>query len=472
MANVCTTNIAFVARIGIDRGSVDTLMHQDSPRGRPARLAGIARRLVPLAAAAMLSACSSTPDWINPVAWFDNVFEDDLQELPAASPEAQARVAEARAQQAGNRNFPQLRQVPERPAAPSSAEERELLARGLVADRDNARYTDQQLRAGNAAASPPARTETTGSRLSTLAPPPPPRAVTEAQDQARSQAQAATEQAAAARARVGSPAPAAPNAGTIVSGSNYQVPSIVQRREPVAPPPPIAATPGQVPAPETAAVAAPAQTAALPAAGGNLAPVAPPPPTGVPANPAAMIAATPNPALDTSPRPAYSVSPVPPAPYATAALAAASGYAPGTVVIGGGGVSAGYQTTGTGYATAVATAPPGEFVVYFGHGSTQPLASSNGDLRAAAAAAKQRDGYVRVIGHASQRTGNMKYRKHIQTNFNVSLDRAEAVARALARLGVDRRRIIVEARGDSEPVYYEFMPTGEARNRRAEIYIE
>jgi hypothetical protein len=32
--------------------------------------------------------------------------------------------------------------------------------------------------------------------------------------------------------------------------------------------------------------------------------------------------------------------------------------------------------------------------------------------------------------------------------------------------------LVVDAISDAQPVYFEFMPTGEAGNRRAEIYLE
>ena len=61
---------------------------------------------------------------------------------------------------------------------------------------------------------------------------------------------------------------------------------------------------------------------------------------------------------------------------------------------------------------------------------------------------------------------------HKMTNLQVSTKRAGAVARELARLGVATEEMVVDAVSDRQPVYYEFMPTGEAGNRRAEIYLE
>jgi len=57
-------------------------------------------------------------------------------------------------------------------------------------------------------------------------------------------------------------------------------------------------------------------------------------------------------------------------------------------------------------------------------------------------------------------------------NFETSLQRANAVTALLVRYGVARDKVAAEAKGDTQPVYHEFMPTGEAGNRRAEIFLE
>ncbi len=114
--------------------------------------------------------------------------------------------------------------------------------------------------------------------------------------------------------------------------------------------------------------------------------------------------------------------------------------------------------------------PP--YVVSFAHGSTGLNAADRQKIAAAAASAAAYSGIVRVVGHASSRTGDLAVGEHLLANFNVSLKRATAVANELIRAGVDPSRVIVEAKGDSVPVYYESMPAGEAGNRRAEIFIE
>jgi flagellar motor protein MotB len=80
-------------------------------------------------------------------------------------------------------------------------------------------------------------------------------------------------------------------------------------------------------------------------------------------------------------------------------------------------------------------------------------------------------GVIRVVGHASMRTGSVDLASHQQANQRISEARANAVARHLTRLGVPGAAIQVSAVSDSQPIYSEVMPTGEAANRRAEVYL-
>lgn len=81
-------------------------------------------------------------------------------------------------------------------------------------------------------------------------------------------------------------------------------------------------------------------------------------------------------------------------------------------------------------------------------------------------------GIVRVIGHSSRRTRDMESGTHQWVNFQLSLDRAAAVSVELARLGVPAASVMVMGLADNEPITHEYMPLGEAENRRADIYIE
>ena len=110
-------------------------------------------------------------------------------------------------------------------------------------------------------------------------------------------------------------------------------------------------------------------------------------------------------------------------------------------------------------------------VIYFGHGSAGLDSQDLEVLRGVVAAQRQRNADVMVVGHASARTGNTSQAQHQIANFNISLKRANSVAAALTKLGIASNRVRAEAYSDAQPVYHEFMPTGEAGNRRAEIFL-
>lgn len=124
------------------------------------------------------------------------------------------------------------------------------------------------------------------------------------------------------------------------------------------------------------------------------------------------------------------------------------------------------------YANAVGGRPAA--VVLFPGDGTAITAAGRAQIRSAIAAFRQRGGtgYIKVVGHSSSRTANMPVEKHLMTIFAKSQARANAVAREIIRDGVPASHVLVEAVGDSQPVYYESMPQGEAGNRRAEIFIQ
>ncbi|MBV9991291.1 MAG: OmpA family protein, partial [Alphaproteobacteria bacterium] len=112
--------------------------------------------------------------------------------------------------------------------------------------------------------------------------------------------------------------------------------------------------------------------------------------------------------------------------------------------------------------------------IFFPGDGTLLSAQARQQVRAVVAQFKQRggQGYVRVVGHSSSRTTNMPVEKHLEVIFNKSQDRANAVAKEVIREGIPANRVLVEAVGDSQPVYYESMPKGEDGNRRAEIFLQ
>ena len=110
--------------------------------------------------------------------------------------------------------------------------------------------------------------------------------------------------------------------------------------------------------------------------------------------------------------------------------------------------------------------------IAFAVGSNALNSSDRTSLKRVVKLHRKFGGVVRVIGHSSKRTRDMESDSHRLVNFQLSLDRASAVAAELTRLGVASEAVMVMARSDSEPLTYEYMPEGEADNRRAEIYIE
>ncbi len=61
---------------------------------------------------------------------------------------------------------------------------------------------------------------------------------------------------------------------------------------------------------------------------------------------------------------------------------------------------------------------------------------------------------------------------HQAINNNLSLKRASAVGGALLQMGVPGADVAISAVGGQAPIFYEFMPTGEAGNRRVEIFLD
>jgi len=110
--------------------------------------------------------------------------------------------------------------------------------------------------------------------------------------------------------------------------------------------------------------------------------------------------------------------------------------------------------------------------VNFAHSSARLNASDRDLVASVAAAARETDAFVRVVGHASARTAEMSLSQHELVNFEISLARAQAVAAALISAGLPEDRVLVEAMSASQPLYFESMPSGEAGNRRAEILFQ
>ena len=362
-----------------------------------------------------LVGCAQVPDAINPVAWYKSTVDffsgdDGGREFGPEAAEEQSRLVAERDQPppGADKPFPSLTSVPARPP-PRSAAERQKVVEGLIADRAGARYSSEIIRLQGE----PKQTLRSGGSVAALPAP-----------------------------------PAAP-----------PVPRVPVTREPA-----------QVAAPAPAAPPAPsARPAATPAPppGANVeevyrAPLTPRRPSGktpalAPANAAFPGAEPPIETVDVSSAGVQVGSGASAAPPATRASASARPR---------GGAMAPEDPTPapTGDSIKVAT-------IHFVDGSARLSQGDRNILRAVYRLHRQWGGRVRVVGHASSRTRTMDPIRQKMVNLKISADRAEAVVGALALVGL-RDDISVSARSDSEPLYYEVMPTGEAGNRRAEVFID
>jgi outer membrane protein OmpA-like peptidoglycan-associated protein len=428
-----------------------------------------------------LGGCSSLPDWANPVDWYDSAFSTD----GAAPPQSTRKVADADE----NKPFPTLKAVPSRAPATSDATERAEATSGLIADRNKAKYTDEDLRSGGKSATQIAAAQ--------QAPKPMPKPTpVKPVEQKMVVAAAPRPVAPAPESAAPRPVPVAPMKSNLSrlpklasAAAAQPVPTITPERKTVTPVAPAPLPPLVAPVSPTAKPAPMPTPAPLPqlVAAGAPSPIQPAQPAYVTRTAAAP--SFPNAGQNVMSQMfaaslAQSASTVSTAPASSTfnspvaqPINAGQSSLPGIVL-------AAYNDPLTGKSPASVTVNPGaalaftapsakKLVVNFANGSAKLGRKAKKELRNAAEAYKvNRRGVIRVVGHASHFTKNMNLARHRMINFRVSLDRANEVARELMRRGVDASAIRVEAVSDADPVYYEHMPEGQAHNRRAEIFLE
>lgn len=111
-------------------------------------------------------------------------------------------------------------------------------------------------------------------------------------------------------------------------------------------------------------------------------------------------------------------------------------------------------------------------LIYFREGSSDLSADDRGVLEQIAQIQRAYGGVVNVVGHASVGgASSVNYAQHQEANQRISEARANAVAQELMKFGVPLGAIRASAAGDSQPLYSEVAPTGEAGNRRVEVYL-
>jgi len=373
----------------------------------PAR-SGAFRAAVSLTVAgALLGGCSSVPDAINPVKWYDKTtdfFSGDktASEVQPATGENQGLAADP--------NAPP-------PAAPTTVAQADG---GLSADQGARDYASEPIdRQG-------APTDVLRPEPEVAAAPPPP---------------------AAQPTMPVTSAPAPVPAQTYVSPAPVRAPQAMPPAAMAEAPPPVPAMPEPPQQPQQLSMAD-----------------APPPPAfNMPAN-----AATPfggddfetvvisGDGMETTPtaRPQLAQAPASAQPQD----AAAAFPTPGATTTAG---SAPVQVAGM---TRVAT-------IHFANNSSVLDARDRSILGAVIQLQRERGGRVVVVGHASSRTRDMDYIRHQMVNFEISMQRATSIGNALKDLGLAGEVLEVQAVSDAQPLYQEVMPSGEAGNRRVEIYL-
>ena len=142
-----------------------------SQRRNPANRQAVALAMTALAL--ILSGCSATPEWARPVSWYNDVMSglggkptsddgtDPTATAEAPPPEGAAAGAAETAMPTPVEpapGFPNLATVPDRPLPPVTSADRAEVSEALAADRNNANYTDEQLRGGAEVAAAPPRT--------------------------------------------------------------------------------------------------------------------------------------------------------------------------------------------------------------------------------------------------------------------------------------------------------------------------
>jgi outer membrane protein OmpA-like peptidoglycan-associated protein len=337
--------------------------------GRPAERNGFRTMMTKLRVSLLvvsgmigLAGCSWVPDAVNPVEWYRDLSGTSKNDDKGEG--RNAKNLEAGAQEP----YPNLASVPSAPSTAMSGADRSALEKGLVADRTNAKYSDDELRAGH-----------------TVLPP----------------------------ATSSAPDPAAASASSGGAAGATDTPVLPPKKTP----------PGQEAATEThrrAAESPPTESAIItPTVRGvpqGDAPRPPPPAPGLAGNrPQTVVALKPPP------------------------LHAPSGAGKRRVVS--------VDVTEIGFPAGAATLPAG----------------SSDQLAEAVTLFRQNGGKLRIVGYGHPDTGTVTADQELDS-FSQAIDRANAVAQELAKLGVPADKIAVEAAPSRGPR----AKTGD----RAEIFLE
>jgi len=372
-----------------------------------------------------LVACSSMelpdlelPDYANPAKWYRSTtdmvggwFSDEDPKIVSADDPPLSK---------DDKEYPKLGSVPEKPKMKATAKERNAVKDQLLADRANARYSEAKAARQSALKTTTRDSKGIGSRISatggsSLWPKSPP-------PSSKGDRPTTTANVGKTGVSISDSKPATTSRATSYSQKN---PTILDNN--------------------TQAASAPLQ-----------------PPTSAPATPAVMPVAP-----VAAPMKSVSVMDT-----TTPILAQARLQLTPPLVNSNSIVPSNYSGQQLRFDRSFVAPGTGGNTVNFKHGSAS---LSQGDRRLItdlARQALQTNAFLRVVGHASMRTREMDPIKHTMVNFDISLRRANIVASALINAGFPAERLIVDAVGDTQPLFSEAMPSGERANRRTEIFLE
>ena len=356
-----------------------------------------ARRLAFLAVVLGFAACSPVDTWRD----WTGASKNDPD--PETTPNTQNLAAGEAS------GYPNLATVPPPPNRTLSQAEREKLTQSLIADRTNARYSDEKLRAGFPAVSAPA-------------PPPPPPPVPEATSEGQAEPAASASSSGPPPAAAPSPAPAetssaaasptAPDSGTAAGKTTPAAGQGLRKSDEPPEPSPMETS---LEMPKVRSVPNPEQVQS-----------SPPPPYPTPAPTAA----------NTPPARPHLQSPPAPAPMPEAIGSTAYQPPPPPPVLA---PLANSEKSGHKPPPAAAATPVAE--VNF---AADSMALSDEDRQTLAKIVplyQQNPGKVRIVGYAGAGNGAAAQ----LNSFRTALDRAQAVAAALTADGIPADKIAVEA---------------------------
>ncbi|MEK9725649.1 MAG: OmpA family protein, partial [Rhodospirillaceae bacterium] len=89
--------------------------------------------------------------------------------------------------------------------------------------------------------------------------------------------------------------------------------------------------------------------------------------------------------------------------------------------------------------------------IHVGNGSASLSARDRQIIASALQLKNERGGRIHIVGHASSRTRAMDPVRHKMVNLQVSVDRADAIARELMRLGETWEEVVDDASSDANP---------------------